>query len=256
MILYNPIGFYTLFKRETMRYMKIAGQTVLAPLITNLLFLSIFGALFRGRDIGIPDTTYLQFLVPGLAAMGAIMNAIQNPSSSMIIQKYSNIIEDLNTFPITVHEKVAAFVLAGTFRGLLIGTLTYVATIPFAGATITHPILFFIVLFIISMIFSSIGLILGLLINSFDKLSFFLNIILTPLVYFGGVFFQISTLPSILPTVAYLNPIFPLVDTLRWTYIEHSDGNLLLNVSCILVFCVIVYGSCTVIFKKGYGLKH
>ncbi|MBT4936445.1 ABC transporter permease [Candidatus Peregrinibacteria bacterium] len=256
MFFYNPIGFLTLTGREIKRFMKVYIQTIIAPLLTNMLFLGVFGGMFKTRQLGIEGVDYLSFLVPGLCAMGAIMSAYQNPSSSIIIQKYQNTIQDLNAYPITHFEKLMAFLIGGTVRGIMVGVLTYISTIYFVGYHIEYPLLFLLMLFLISLISSACGVIVGLVFHDFDKMSFILTIILTPMVYFGGVFFELSKLPSVLSYLIYINPLFPMVDLLRYSYLGILEGNMLFNISMISFLAILTITSSYFLFKKGVGLKY
>ncbi|AKL95164.1 ABC-type polysaccharide/polyol phosphate export systems, permease component [Clostridium aceticum] len=255
LIFYNKIGFVTLLKREIHRFMKVSVQTILAPLLSNILYLGIFGGMLQTREVGIEGISYLHFLVPGLTTMGAILSAFQNPAFSIIVQKFQNTIQDLNSYPISDIEKSLAFILGGTFRGLLVGTLTYLATAFFVGYTIEYPLFFFISLSVTSFIFASIGLISGLLLDSFEKLNFVLAIVITPLTYIGGVFFEITKLPGILSKIRYINPIYPLVNLTRYTYIGVYEGNLLLQLLAGSIFLIGLFLTAVYIFKKGYGIK-
>lgn len=254
-ILQNSVGFYSLFKRETWRFLKVYGQTLISPLLTNLLFLGVFGGTLQNREVGLEGIDYLSFLVPGLCIMGAMMGSFQNPSSSIIIQKYQGILQDLNILPLTTLEKMLAFVFSGATRGILIGIMTYLATIPFVGYTIEHPLAFFGALFLISFLFSLFGFIIGLLCQTFDQMSFLLNIVITPLIYFGGVFFEISRLPGILSNIAFFNPIFPLVDLTRYAYLGQSEGVLLINILLVIFYGTILFSVGYYLLKKGVGLK-
>lgn len=255
LIFYNKIGFMTLLKREIHRFMKVSVQTILAPLLSNILYLGIFGGMLQTREVGIEGVNYLYFLVPGLTTMGAILSAFQNPAFSIIAQKFQNTVQDLNSYPISDTEKSLAFILGGTFRGLLVGSLTYLATTFFVGYTIQYPLFFFISLAITSFIFSSVGLISGLLLDSFEKMNFVLALIITPLTYLGGVFFEISKLPGILSKIRYINPIYPLVNITRYTYIGVYEGNLLLQLLTAAIFLIGFFLAAVYIFKKGFGIK-
>lgn len=255
MFFYNPIGFKTLISREISRFMKVYIQTLLAPLLSNMLFLGVFGGMMRTRQIGIEGVDYLSFLVPGLCVMGAFMNAYQNPSSSIMIQKYQNIIQDLNSYPMSIFEKVLAFIVGGTFRGVLVGVLTYIATIFFVGYHINSPLLFFFMLIVVSWIASCFGVVTGLAVKTFDQGTFILTIILTPLTYFGGVFFEVTKLPGILGKLALFNPIFPLVDLARYGYIGILEGNMIMNIIYVLILALISLFFAYWLFSKGTGLK-
>jgi ABC-2 type transport system permease protein len=255
-LFYNFTGFLTLLKREISRFMKFYVQTLLAPLLSNMLFLGVFGGMLKTRSTGIEGVGYLSFLVPGLSAMGAIFAAFQNPSFSIIAHKYQDTLKDLNSYPLSIFEKVLAFVLGGTFRGILIGTLTYIATIYFIGYRVESPILFFSVLTAISFIFSSIGVIVGLFLNSFERMNFILSIILTPMAYFGGVFFEVSQLPGFFSKLTYINPLYPMISMLRYAYLGINGNNNILNMVYIFIISVSTFMAACYLFKKGLGLKN
>ncbi len=254
-LFYNRIGFLALLKREISRFMKVYIQTLLAPLLSNMLFLGVFGGMLRTRQVGIEGVGYLSFLVPGLAAMGAIFAAFQNPSFSIIAQKYQDTLKDLNTYPLSTFEKVMAFVIGGTFRGLLIGILTYIATIFFVGYRIEHPAVFFLVLTIISFIFACLGLIAGLALDNFERMNFLLAIILTPMAYFGGVFFEVSKLPGVFSNLAYVNPLFPMINLTRFGYLGVYEGNAVLQSLFIALTLIFAFSGAYYYFRKGLGLR-
>ena len=255
-IVYNPMGFIILLKKEINRFMKVYIQTMIAPLLSNILFLGVFGGMLKTRQVGIDGVGYLQFLVPGLAAMGAIFAAFQNPSFSLISQKYQNTIQDLNSYPLSNFEKVLAFILGGTFRGFLIGTLTYIATIIFVGYKIKFPVLFFTSLIATSFIFSSLGVLIGLGINSFEKMNFILAIIITPLTYFSGVFFEVSKISIFISKIIYINPIYSLINLIRFGYLGVHEGNLFLHILFIIFDAFLLFFLALIFFKKGIGLKN
>ncbi|AFA47114.1 ABC transporter permease [Acetobacterium woodii] len=252
---YNRIGFITLLNREIHRFMKVPVQTILAPLISNILYMAIFGGMLQTRSVGIDGVSYLHFLVPGLATMGAIFAAFQNPAFSIISQKFQNTIQDLNSYPISITEKILAFVFGGMFRGVLVGVLTYAATIFFVGYEVVHPLFFVLALMATSFVFASIGLIAGLILDNFEKMNFILAIIITPLTYLGGVFFEISKLPGFLSAIKYINPIFPLVNVSRYAYIGVCEGNITIHIVITLALVLSSFFIAAYVFKKGIGIK-
>lgn len=254
--IYNPLGMWTLMKREVHRFLKVYLQTVISPLISNLLYLAIFGGTLSSRHITIGHVGYLKFLVPGLCVMGVILSSFQNPSFSIVAHKFQNTIMDFNSYPLSHFEKLVGFIFGGTCRGILIGGVTYLATIPFAGAWMVHPIWFFISLVFVGITFSAIGVISGLCVKTFEGTNFFLSIILTPITYLAGVFFQVSSLPGVLSKIALFNPLFPLVSSVRYMYLGVSEGNIVINISYALgvmfFFCIVAY----IFIQKGIGLKY
>lgn len=254
-IFYNSLGFRTLLYREIHRFFKVFVQTILAPLLSNLLYLAVFGGMLKTREVGLEGVNYLHFLVPGLVTMGALMAAYQNPSFSLVQQKFQGTIQEINSYPISDMEKSMAFILGGTFRGILVGILTYVATLPFVGFYIEKPLLFFFSIILTSFIFSSLGLIFGLLLDNFEKMNFILAIVITPLSYLGGVFFEISKLSGILAYLGLLNPIYPLVSITRYAYLGFNEGSIIAQGSSAAIFLVVTFVTSILLFKKGIGIK-
>lgn len=253
-IFYNHVGFIALLSREILRFMKVPIQTVLAPLISNILYLGIFGGMLK-TQAGIDGVNYLQFLVPGLASMGAIFAAFQNPSFSLISQKFQNTIQDINSYPISNMEKSLAFILGGAFRGVLVGIMTYVSTIFFIGFQLEHPWLFLAALAVTSFFFSSLGLVCGLLLDNFEKMNFALAIIITPLTYLGGVFFEITRLPGLLPVIRFINPIYPLVSITRAAYLGIFTSSILWLVGVAVLMMIVVFLAAIILFDRGIGIK-
>lgn len=254
-VFYNKLGFSTLLYREIHRFFKVFVQTILAPLLSNILYLAVFGGVLKTREVGMEGVNYLQFLVPGLTTMGALMAAFQNPSFSLISQKFQGTIQDINSYPISDVEKSLAYILGGTFRGLLVGILTYVATIPFVGLRINNMIMFIVSIILTSFIFSSLGLICGLVLDNFEKMNFILAIVITPLSYLGGVFFEVSKLPGILSNIGIINPIYPLVNITRYSYLGFTEGNIYFHGISSLLFLGTAFIISIILFKKGIGIK-
>src|SRR3970040_2010814 len=83
--IHQPLrGFSTLFRKEWLRFWKVSVQTALAPVPTALLFLVVFAYSLRGRVEIFPGVDYAAFLVPGLAMMSVLQNAVANSSSSLM----------------------------------------------------------------------------------------------------------------------------------------------------------------------------
>ena len=251
----NYVGFYSLFKKEIDRFLKIYVQTLITPLITNIMFLWVFWGMFQTRSVWIDGVDYLGFLVPWLCVMWAITSSFQSPSFSLIISKFQNTIQDLNSYPLSNLEKLMAYILAWTLRGLLVWFLTYIATIFFVWYSIDNPILFFLSLFFVSFIFSSFWYVLWLYLKDFDKINFALNIVVIPLVYFWWVFFEISKLPWIFSKIAFLNPIFPLVDLTRYAYLWKNEWNLYFDIWYLLMLTVIFFLVSYQMTKKWIWVK-
>jgi len=179
----NPVGLYTLIYKEILRYYKVIGQTLLAPVVTNALFLIVFSITMKDRVVtgAGSEITYLQFLVPGLIMMGVISNSFQNSCSSLIIAKYNRTITDLLVIPLSPLDLTFAFLIASITRGVLVGIVTYLTAIIFIDLSLSNIGLTAVVLLLSSGSFAMIGVILGIRFNDYDQVATIQNFILIPL---------------------------------------------------------------------------
>ncbi|MBP7671045.1 ABC transporter permease [Candidatus Gracilibacteria bacterium] len=225
----NLIGTWTLFKRETQRFLKVYLQTLAAPIVSNLLYFAIFGLGVSQYVPDIDGITYLQFLVPGLIIMGIINSAFQNPSSSIIIMKYQGLIDNLLTVPLRKGEILLAFTASAVLRGLLVGLMTYLTAIFFVDLPYTSVSLIFLTSTLIALFFSFLGIIVGIWANSFDRTAFIASFILQPLIFLGGVFYSIKNLPPLAQQISAFNPIVYMVDLMRYSFTGLLDHNLTIS---------------------------
>ena len=235
--------------------MKVPGQTLLAPVITSMLYLAIFSlALGRAVDLmeGVP---FLMFLAPGLAMMAILQNAFANTSSSLIIAKVQGNIIDTLMPPLSAFELLVGFGLGAVTRGLAVGLVTLVAMQIFVNATPVH--LWAVVFYGVagSMMMGLIGLLVGIWADKFDQIAAITNFVVTPLTFLSGTFYSIDRLPDALRTIAAVNPFFYAIDGFRYGFIDRADASLvtgaLVLIGTNLVLAVVSYR----LLATGWRLK-
>lgn len=251
----NWIGFYTLTIREISRFLKVWSQTILPTAITTLLYLFVFGFAIGRILPDIKNVTYLEFIIPGLLMMGIITSTYANNSTSIFMMKWLNFIENILVSPLSYIEIVSAFILGGIVRGITIGTVVYLISLFFYDGSIFNPLLFISLMVLVSLIFSSLGLITGLWAEDWDRLNIGSTFIITPLVFLGGVFHSISLVPESLQIITKLNPIFYMVDALRYSMLGISESNLTLGLSLIIILAVSFFFFTVYLFKIGYKIR-
>jgi ABC-2 type transport system permease protein len=253
---FNPwIGFHTLLSREVMRYLKLAVQTIGAPFLSNLLFLTIFGGLRAGRSAGSYGVPYLRFLVPGLVFAGAFMSAFQNPLFSLIAMKYQNTLQDLCQYPLSAATRYFAFVVAGALRGILVGAMTYAAAGFFAGFEIAHPVGFWLYVGLIALVAASGGVAAGLYLSSFEQSNLVVSLLLTPFLYLGGVFLDARTASPWLGLVARYDPLTFLVGQGRRLYLGLGVPEAPVTVALACLLCLAAVAAALRAVATGKGMK-
>ncbi len=251
----NHYGTWTLFKRETRRFLKVYLQTILSPVISNLLFLTIFGLSLNRANQTVAGINYLEFLIPGLIALGLSNNAFQNPSSSLIISKYLGLINNLLTIPISRINILIAFISSAVVRGFIVGAATWLTAVFFVDLPYTSVSIIFIASLLISLFFGFLGFIIGVWAKEFDNVAFIQNFILTPLVFLGGVFYPITTLPEPFRTVSSFNPIVYMVDLLRYGFVGVNLYPIWLSLLVVSIMVAIPAVISYLIMKFGWRLQ-
>jgi ABC-2 type transport system permease protein len=249
-------GFRTLLYKEVLRFWKVAFQTVLAPVITALLYLTIFGHALSGHVEVYPGVAYTSFLIPGLVMMSVLQNSFANSSSSLIQSKITGNLVFVLLPPLAAWEMYGAYVLASIVRGLVVGAGVFIVTIWFIPMTFAAP--FYIIAFAVlgSGILGTLGLVAGIWAEKFDQLAAFQNFLIMPLTFLSGVFYSTHSLPPVWREVSRLNPFFYMIDGFRYGFFGLSDVNPFVSLTIVFVFFVALAALAMRLIATGYKLRH
>lgn len=248
------IAFQTLIEREYYRFLRLAGQTLLPPILMTVLFIVIFGYSLGTRIREISGFSYIIYILPGLAGMGVINNAYSNVITSLYMARTDRSIENILVTPNSYLKIVSAFVIGGVTRGLVVGGLTLAAAVPLTGLSITSIPITLIQMIGMAVIFSSLGVITALWAETWDHLATINNFVITPFVYLGGVFYSIKMLPTFWRHISAVNPLFYMIDGLRWSVLGRSDIAPLISIGTTMLLAAVSFGVAVYLFRKGYKL--
>ena len=252
----NWLGFFTLINKEVSRYLKVAGQTLLAPVINICLFFTIFTiAIGDGGRADVLGTNFMNFLLPGLIVQQAMTQAFAHSSSSLIIQKIQGNIWDTLVAPLSAFETVTAIILAAVSRGFLISLISLLIFSFIIDIRIESFLHVFVILFFSTFIMGAAGLMAGQHSNKFDELATIQNFLVLPASFLSGSFFSIQQLPEILQKIMLINPFFYMVDSFRFGIISNSDGSTKVGLIYLFFLTMIVWYLSWKLFKSGYRIK-
>jgi len=194
-------------------------------LITSALYIAIFGYTLEQRISEIQGVPYTLFILPGLIMMNTLTNATANTSSSMLQMKLLQQLPDLLTAPLSGLEISLAYIIGGAVRGMVNGILVLLLGVLLIGMPVADPVGTVAFIFLVSWAFSSMGLLLGQLAESWDQLAMMQNFFLTPLSFLGGIFYSIKMLPEWAQTLSFINPIYYMINGMRYTVLGVSDSD-------------------------------
>ncbi|WP_370155961.1 ABC transporter permease [Ferrovibrio sp.] len=251
----NWIGLWTLYVKEVQRFVKVITQTVLAPVVTTLLFFAVFALALGGAVRHVGDLPFITFLAPGLIMMATTQNAFANTSSSIMISKIQGNIVDMLMPPISAGEFLVAYAFAGVTRGLVVAVAVGAAMWPFAQFDIESwaATLYFVLAG--SLVLSLVGILAGLWSEKFDHLAAVTNFVVTPLAFLSGTFYSVERLPPFWYGVAHADPFFYMIDGVRFGMTGHADSDPALGALVLAATAAALWALCYTLLRRGYRLQ-
>ena len=249
-------GASTLFRKEILRFWKVAFQTVAAPVLTAVLYLLIFGHVLEDHVKVYDRVGYTSFLIPGLVMMSVLQNSFANSSSSLIQSKITGNLVFLLVTPLSHWAWFVAYVGASVVRGVVVGLGVFLVTVWFAPLHLAEP--WWVVIFAVlgAGMLGSLGLVAGLWAEKFDQMAAFQNFLIMPMTFLAGVFYSVHSLPGFWQGVSHLNPFFYMIDGFRRGFFGQSDVSPWLSLGVVSASFVVVAGVALALLKSGYKLRH
>ena len=249
------MSLLSLAGRECLRVSRLWTQTMLAPVVSSVLFIVVFGLSLGGRISGIGEVPYDVFIVPGLAAMAMAQAAYSNNSSSIFQARSDRYIHDVLAAPMHPWQMNLGLSLGGAYRALVIGVAVMAIAIPLTDAPVERPIALVAAALLLVILFGALGTVIGIYAETFDHHTFVNNIVILPLTFVGGVFYSIEVLPSPWEEISHLNPIFYMVNSVRYGFLGTSDVSVALSFAVTAAIAVATVAWSQYLFSTGRKLK-
>jgi len=248
-------GMVWLCKRETLRISKLWTQTVLAPVVSSILFILVFGLSLGGRIKQVGGVDYEVFIVPGLITMGMVQAAYANNASTIFQARFDRYVNDVLSAPMRPWQMSFGFTVGGILRALAIGMSLLVLAFLLVDVPVRHPFELALAMALGLVLFASLGLVVGIFAETFDHTSFIQNIVILPLTFVGGVFYSVDILPSPWYELSHINPIFYLVNAVRYGFLGESDVSVWLSLAVTAALAIPAYAWAQHLFTTGKRLK-
>ncbi len=252
---FNHIGLLTLIKREIDRFANVYLQTIVAPVITTLLFYTVFALAFGGVARQVGDVPFLEFLAPGLIMMTMVQNAFANTSSSIVISKVQGNIVDILLPPLSDFELYIGFTVGSVSRGLIVGIVTGVVVSFFVPLSIVSWGLVLAYAVLGTMMLGSLGLAAGIWSERFDHIAGVTNFIVTPLTFLSGTFYSVESLPPMWQGLAHYNPFFYMIDGFRSGFIGQADGDPAIGIAVLVSINLFLALLTFWMLRTGYKIR-
>ncbi|GLQ24430.1 transport permease protein [Algimonas ampicilliniresistens] len=249
----NWMGLRTLYMKEVRRFMRVGPQTLLAPIISNLLYMTVFVLAFSALR---PDPqSFMAFLAPGLVMLGILNNAAANSSSSIMTGKMMGSITDVLMPPLSPTELALGWIGGAATRGVLVAVATALALSIFTPLIPTHVWAVFYFGLSAAVMMAMVGVLSGIWAEKFDQLAVVNQFIILPLSFLSGTFYKIDVLPGIFQDLIKGNPLFYLIDGFRYGFTGEADGNLLIGVVFIAALNIALFLTVLLVLRAGWRIK-
>lgn len=251
----NWVGAYSLYIKETLRFLNVFGQTIIGPIVTAILFLLVISLAIGNERSDVLGVPFIEFLAPGLIAMQVIQQAFSHSSSSLLMGKVMGNIVDLIGAPLSAGEVSLSIIFASVTRALTISIISIIIFSLIIEIEIKNYVVFILYLFLSSFIMGAAGFIAGLWADKFDHMATVTNFIIVPLSFLSGTFYSVDRLPELLKTLSYYNPFFHMIDGFRYSFINNMDGSITFGLMYLTIFSIIIWYIAYLLYKKGYKIK-
>jgi ABC-2 type transport system permease protein len=248
-------ALFWLCRRETLRVSKLWTQTVLAPVVSSILFILVFGLSLGGRIRQVGDVDFEVFIVPGLITMGMVQAAYANNASSIFQARFDRYIHDVLSAPMRPWQMTLGYTVGGVFRALAIGSSLLVLSALLVDVPIDRPFALLAAVALGLVLFSALGVVVGIYAETWDHTTFIANIVILPLAFVGGVFYSVDVLPAPWHELSHFNPLFYLVNGVRYGFLGESDVSVWLSLGVTAALALPVYAWSQWLFTTGRRLK-
>jgi lipooligosaccharide transport system permease protein len=218
--------------------------TLIVSLGQPLFYLLTFGigmgayvGLFGGRP-------YLYFLVPGILTSSVMLSSTFECLYEVFVKMiHERLYDSLIATPVSAEDAIAGDILWGAFRGVISGVLMLLVAI-FLGifpVSLVNFFVLFLLMIFVGILFSSLAMIVTAFAPSFDFFSYYTELVITPMLFFSGVFFPLDKFPDWLKIMAQFMPLTHAVNISRAVFLGVYSPELIYNFLFLLIFEIVAF---------------
>ncbi len=251
----NWIGLFTIIRREWSRVWRVPVQAFIAPWISALMFIFIFGFVVGSRMPKTQGHSYIEFVLPGVLMLNIVNAAFLQSTSQIYFQRFLRYIEETLVAPLSYVEMIIGSLTMTIVRSVVTALGILLIGVAFHATSMYNIFEFMFWIVSVSIVFGLLGIIIALWANNFEQLTMLNVFFIAPLSFIGGVFNTVTMLPPWLRWIAYANPFFYFINGLRHSMIGFNEAPPYVGVAVTLSLIAVLGVWTWRLFSIGYGLR-
>jgi lipooligosaccharide transport system permease protein len=234
------LRWVAVWRRNWLVWKRLAIPSILGNLADPLIML--FGLGYGlGALLGeMGGTSYFGFLAAGIAASAtmyaATFESLFSAFSRMHVQRTW---EAIVNAPMTLDDVLAGEWAWAATKALAAGGCILVIVAAFGYATPWRAIGALPVIVLLGLAFAGLGLAVNALANGYDFFSYYMTIVLTPMLMLSGVFFPIEQLPGPVQAAAKALPLYHGIALVRPLLLGELPGAAWLHLAVLGAYAIV-----------------
>ena len=205
-----------------------------------------------GAYVGLVDgQRYIEFIVPGLIAGYAMFSAnFECTYGTFFRMEYQKTFDAIIATPLNIEDVTAGEIFWGATRSVLTGSVMLAVAAAFQLVHSPWALLIPIICFLEGILFSAIALFFTSVVPSIYSFNYYYSLFITPMFFFSGVFFPMSSFPEIVRTLSWAVPLTPVVYITRAVIGGEFQLGLLGALALIVALIVLFFSMSLVTMRR------
>lgn len=224
-----------------------APGSVAEPIIILLAMGSGLGAY-----VGLVDgQKYIEYIAPGIIASYAMFSAsFECTYGSFWRMEHQKTYDAIIATPLNIEDVIAGEIFWGATRSLMTGSIILIIAAAFQLVSSPWALLIPILSFLAGIMFSSIAIFFTSFVPSYYSFNYYFTLFITPMFFFSGVFFPLSSFPRIVQTLSWIAPLTPVVHLTRTLVQGEFHLNLLVALTIIIVIATLFFSISLITMRR------
>jgi lipooligosaccharide transport system permease protein len=244
----------SVWRRNMLVWRKLFAAAVLSNLADPLIMLFGLGYGLGALLPSVEGMSYIAFFAAGQLCTATMFTASFESMFSGFSRMHGQKTWDAILYaPLTIDDIVAGEIVWAASKAWLTGSTILGVAVVFGLASSPWVVLALPAAFLVGLAFSGLGLVMCVLARGWDFFSFYMTLVMTPMMMISGVFFPAEQLPAPLLAVAKSLPLYHGVQIVRPLVAGRAPDDLLLHLVVLVGYAAVGYALAIYFARKRFS---